>query len=61
MMKAKKRKKVKTRAYVVEQMILHCKPGNHGDARKETDRKACRKFRVSREYECINAETIGET
>jgi hypothetical protein len=44
-MKAKKRKKVKTRAYVVEQMILHCKPGSHGDARKEISRKACRKAR----------------
>jgi hypothetical protein len=44
-MRAKKRKKVKTRAYVVEQMILHCKPGSHGDARKEISRKACRKAR----------------
>jgi hypothetical protein len=60
-MKAKKRKKIKTRASVVEQMILHCKPGNHGDARKEISRNACRKFRVIREYECINAETIRET
>ena len=46
-MKIRKGKKriVKPRASMVEQMILHCKPGNHGDARKETSRKDCRKFR----------------
>lgn len=45
MNRKRKNKKVKPRAYVVEIMLLHCKPGSHGDARKENSRRACRKFR----------------
>lgn len=54
-MKAKKKKIIKTRAYPVEQMILHCKPGDHGDARKEMSKDACRKFKYKqkgRDAEC---------
>ena len=48
-----KRQTVKPRATTVEQMWLHCKPGDHGDARKEVSRKACRKFkRLRRETAC---------
>jgi hypothetical protein len=44
-MKKTKKRAVKPRAWVVENMIVHCKPGAHKDKKREADKTACRSFR----------------